>query len=407
MSRYSERPEEIDVAVLGGAGHVGLPLSLLLADSGLNTLVYDADEEALRLIGSGRMPHVEHDAEPLLARALESGRLGLTSDVGDLEGAAASVIAVAMPVDEYVNPVHRVIRDCVDSLLPYVDDGHLIVLRSTVYPGTTDWLARYVNAGEKEVRVAFCPERVVQGHAIREIREIPQIIGASSADAVADAKRLFGRIVKRVVCMAPMEAEFAKLFGNAVRYVQFALSNEFYRIASAAGLDYNRIFEGMTENYPRALQHVRAGFAAGPNLLRDTRQLAAFAKSRFSLGAAAIQVNEGLVHHVVDRMCAEHDLTGMTVGLLGMAFKADSDDTRLSLSYKMRKILALHANRVIATDPFVTHDPDLQPLDTVIEESDILVLCTPHSVYRGIDTRGTPLVDVWGFLQADPGEPER
>jgi UDP-N-acetyl-D-mannosaminuronic acid dehydrogenase len=126
--------------------------------------------------------------------------------------------------------------------------------------------------------------------------------------------------------------------------------------------------------------------------------LAAFAKNNFSLGNASILVNEGLVLHVIEKMRDEHDLDGMTVGLLGMAFKANSDDTRTSLSYKMKKILSLHAAKILTTDPFVTGDVDLLPVETVLDQSDILVLCTPHTEYRDLDTKGKPVVDIWGFM---------
>ncbi len=398
MSSYNIVANNIDVTVVGGAGHVGLPLSLVLADEGMNVLVYDTNKSTMGTIMSGKMPHLEYDAEPLLKKALADNRLFFTSDITDIAGNGIIIITIGTPVDEFMNPVHKAVRNCVDSLLPHLSDGQLVILRSTVYPGTTDWLDRYLKSRGKKVKVAFCPERVVQGHAISELRKLPQIISGTCREAVDEAEKFFSRFVKHIVRMDPMEAEFAKLFCNTVRYVQFAVTNEFYMIADAAGLDYNRIYDGMTEHYPRAGQHVRAGFAAGPCLFKDTAQLAAFAKNNFSLGNAAILANEGLVLHVIEKMRAEYDLHDMTVGLLGMAFKPDIDDIRSSLSYKMKNILSLYARKVLITDPHVTGDDDLVPLEEVIEKSDILVLCTPHGAYRGLDLRGKPVVDVWGFF---------
>jgi len=154
----------------------------------------------------------------------------------------------------------------------------------------------------------------------------------------------------------------------------------------------------MRRNYPRARGIPTSGFAAGPCLMKDTMQLAAFAQNQFSLGNAAMLVNEGLVLHVCDDLCRRYDLSRMTVGLLGMAFKADIDDTRASLSYKFKKALASLAEAVLTTDPFVTTDPELLALDEVIERSDLLILCAPHSAYRDLDFAGKPVVDVWGFL---------
>ena len=240
---------------------------------------------------------------------------------------------------------------------------------------------------------------MIQGHGIRELKETPQIISGTTPAAEAEAAKLFSAIASELVIVTPREAEFAKLFNNAYRYIEFATANQFYLIAKSAGLDYRRILDAMKRNYPRAHNIPTPGLAAGPCLFKDTMQLAAFAQNQFSLGNAAMLVNEGLVLHVVDDLRRRYDLAPMTVGLLGMAFKAEIDDTRASLSYKFKKALASHAHAVLTTDPFVTIDPDLRPLDEVIARSDLLILCAPHSIYRELDFGGKPVVDVWGFLK--------
>ena len=143
----------------------------------------------------------------------------------------------------------------------------------------------------------------------------------------------------------------------------------------------------------------RPGFAAGPCLVKDTMQLSAFARNQFGLGHAALLVNEGLVLHVIEDLKRRYDLANMTVGLLGMAFKAESDDIRASLSYKFKKVLSGQARAVLTTDPFVTTDPELMPLDEVIAKSDLLILCAPHAAYRDADFKGKPVFDVWGHLE--------
>ncbi|HZU77793.1 MAG TPA: UDP binding domain-containing protein, partial [Dehalococcoidia bacterium] len=160
-----------------------------------------------------------------------------------------------------------------------------------------------------------------------------------------------------------------------------------------------RVITAMKHNYPRLKGLPRPGFAAGPCLVKDTMQLSAFARNQFGLGHAALLINEGLVLHVVDDLKRRFDLAKTTVGLLGMAYKAESDDTRASLSYKFKKVLIGQARAVLTTDPFVTTDPDLKPLDEVIAESDLLILCAPHAVYRDVDFRGKPVFDVWGDLK--------
>ena len=110
-------------------------------------------------------------------------------------------------------------------------------------------------------------------------------------------------------------------------------------------------------------------------------------------------VNEGFVLYVVNQMREKYELAGMTVGLLGMAFKAENDDIRSSLSYKMKKVLRLHCRNVLTTDPYVTTDSELLPVGEVVQRSDVLVLCTPHREYRGLDLSGKTVVDVWGFFK--------
>jgi UDP-N-acetyl-D-mannosaminuronic acid dehydrogenase len=189
------------------------------------------------------------------------------------------------------------------------------------------------------------------------------------------------------------------LFGNAYRYIEFAITNQFYLIAKSAGLDYQRILRAMKHNYPRARNIPSPGYAAGPCLMKDTMQLTAFARNEFSLGNAAMLVNEGLPLQVVDDLRRRYDLGKMTVGLLGMAFKSEIDDIRASLSYKFKKVLNGYAREVLTTDPFVTADPDLLPFDEVVERSDMLILCTPHGIYRTADLKGKPAIDVWGILE--------
>jgi UDP-N-acetyl-D-mannosaminuronic acid dehydrogenase len=168
-------------------------------------------------------------------------------------------------------------------------------------------------------------------------------------------------------------------------------------MANDRGLDFERIRQGLMLDYPRAKDMPGPGFAAGPCLFKDAMQLAAFNDNNFALGHAAMLVNEGLPLYLVTQMEKRFDLANCTVGILGMAFKGDSDDTRSSLSYKLRRVLDFRAKAVLTTDPYVTTDPRLLPLEKVLAESDVLILATPHTVYREIET-ARPVVDVWNFF---------
>ncbi len=388
-----------DLTVVGGAGHVGVPLVLSFAAKGLTVNINDINEQTLATLKAGRVPFIENGAQPLLAKALADKSLFFTSRPSEISTKGPVIVTIGTPVDEFLNPVRDVVMKCIDALLPYLHDGQLLVLRSTLYPGTTDWIDGHLQRQGRKLKVAFCPERIAQGHGIEELARMPQLISGTSPEAEREAAALFGRIAPEITLLKPIEAEFAKLFNNAYRYIEFAVTNQFYLIAKSAGLDYKVILQAMKHNYPRAQSIPAPGFAAGPCLVKDTMQLLAFARNEFALGNAAIMVNEGLPLHIVGHLRRSYDLGQMTVGLLGMAFKAESDDSRASLSYKLKKALATSARSVLTTDPLVTDDPELLPLDEVIARSDLLILCTPHRIYKNADFKGKPMVDVWGSLE--------
>src|SRR5258708_4943033 len=372
----------VELTVVGGAGHVGIPLALSFANRGLHVMINDLNEQALTKLRSGVVPFTEHGAEALLRQALENGRLSFSSSSSEIPSTGAVILTIGTPVDEFLNPLLKVVKACIDDLLPRMADGQLLILRSTVYPGTTDWVAGYIRQHGRNVPVAFCPERVVQGFGIEELSSMPQIVSGCTPEAEDAAAALFGLIAPEIVRVKPIEAEFAKIFSNAYRYIEFAATNQFYMIARSAGADYNTILDAMKRNYPRAAKIPGAGFAAGPCQFKDTMQLAAFARNHFALGHSAMLVNEGLVLYVVDEVRRLYDLSQKVVGLLGMAFKPDVDDIRASLSYKLKRALTMHAEKVLTTDPLVQCDPDLLPVEEVIERSDVLILATPHTVYK-------------------------
>ena len=388
----------LDVTVVGGAGHVGLPLSLSFADAGLRVGIYDIDERALDCIAVGQMPFAERGADEVLARVLGAGRLELSSKPDLIARAGAVIVVIGTPIDEFLNPSMTVFERTVDQLAPYLAEGALVILRSTVYPGTTVYVAQALADRGSAVDVAFCPERIAEGQAIEELRMLPQIIGADEPRAGERAVALFARLGVETVLTTTREAELAKLLTNAWRYMKFAVANQFFMIAHAAGVDYNRVLHAIRHEYPRARDLPGPGLAAGPCLLKDTMQLAAFTSDHFPMGQSAMQINEGLPAYIVSAMERRYgSLRGRSVGILGMAFKAESDDPRASLSYKLRKLLGWAGARVLCTDPWV-RDERLVPLARVLDEAEILVVGAPHRGYRGLDLDGREVVDVWGAV---------
>ncbi|MFZ0180546.1 MAG: nucleotide sugar dehydrogenase [Candidatus Dormiibacterota bacterium] len=388
---------EHDVVVVGGCGHVGLPLGLAFADSGLDVVLFDTNAAVVDVVNAGAMPFAEAGAPPVLTRVLAAGRLRATTDAAVIDRSEHIVVVVGTPVDRYLSPDVEAVARVITPLTDHLVDGHLVVLRSTVYPGVTERVARLIGKLGRDIDVSFCPERIAEGYALVELHTLPQIISGTTPRAVQRADALFRRLTPEIVELEPEEAELAKLFTNSWRYLKFAVANQLYMIANDNGLDYERIRSAVTFHYPRAADLPGAGLTAGPCLLKDTMQITAFAENRFTLGHAAVMVNEGVPLYVLGKLEQRFDLTALTVGLLGMAFKAESDDTRSSLSYKLKRILTGKAARVLCTDPYVAGDPDIVPFDAVVAESDLLIIAAPHREYADLRTT-KPVVDITNLL---------
>jgi UDP-N-acetyl-D-mannosaminuronic acid dehydrogenase len=333
-------------------------------------------------------------AEPIL-RDVIGRSLEVANDPGLAGQARHVVVVIGTPVDEHLNPTFHGMRRFFLSLRPHLVDGQCVILRSTVYPGATEKVREILAATGLDVRVAFCPERVAEGHGLEEIGTLPQIVSGCDDRAVAIAEELFARVAPSIVRLSPKEAELTKIFTNVWRYIQFATANQFFMMATDSGVDFHRVFEAMTHGYPRMAGIPISGFAAGPCLFKDTMQLAAANNNNFLLGHAAMLINEGLPNFVVRHLKASHPLSTMCVGILGMAFKADSDDPRESLSYKLRKILEYEAAEVLCTDSYID-DPSFRPLAEVVARSDLLIVGAPHREYLALEwPERKPVVDLW------------
>lgn len=388
--------QKVKVVVVGGGGHVGLPLALVLADSGFDAVSLDISTETVKTINSGVMPFAEVGAQELLTQTLENKSFHATTDHKIIETAEIVIIVIGTPVDEHLNPDPNAVVNAFAACIPYMNSSQLVILRSTVFPGVTGKVKNLLAESNLYPEVTFCPERILEGHALKELRELPQIIGATSEIGQQRASEVFAKLGVKTIVTTPEEAELAKLFTNVWRYIKFAAANQFWLMSNEAGLDFSKIRDAITFDYPRASDLPNAGFAAGPCLFKDTMQLAAFSNNNFALGHSAMLVNEGLPLYVVSKLEEKYDLSKLKVGILGAAFKGESDDIRSSLSYKLKKILEFKANKVFMTDPYVSVDPTLVTLEEIIKNSDILVLAAPHNAYRQIATE-KPIIDIWNL----------
>ncbi|HYD41268.1 MAG TPA: nucleotide sugar dehydrogenase [Anaeromyxobacter sp.] len=380
------------IAVLGGCGRVGLPLALAFAAQGSDVTVVDVDAAAVARTNRGEMGFRDAGADELL-RAHAGVNLRATTAPEAL-AAADTVICVVGRASAGSDEGDAFLA-LVEALAPHLRAGQLLVLRSTVPPGTTERLARWLDARLPGMDLACCPERAVEGHALEELARLPQLVAGATPRAGARARALFARIAPEVVELAPLEAEVGKLLCNAWRAVTFAVANEFHALCAARGLDYARLHGAVTRDYPRAQGLPRAGLAGGPCLSRDVERLAAFADGDFSLGRAAAAVHRAFPLVLLGQL-RPLGLGGKVVGLLGMAFKAESDDGRDSLAFELARLLAPECRAVLCTDEHL-RAPGLVPLERVLAEADALVVTAPHARYRSLCPR-QPVLDPWNAL---------
>ena len=387
----------MSVVIVGGCGHVGLPLGLALANAGVQTTALDLDAAKVMRVMSGEMPFLEPGTTERLTAVLAAGSFAATTDPISITEADTIIVVIGTPVDEHLNPEPDAVVHAIDDCLPFMRDGQLMILRSTIFPGVTKKIENHLAKSGKKLDLSFCPERIAEGFALEELSSLPQVVGARTESAFFRSEELFTQLGAEPVRVTPEEAELAKLFTNSWRYIKFAIANQFYVMATNAGVDYENVRHAITHNYPRAKDLPRAGFAAGPCLLKDTMQLAAFSNNAFHLGHSAMLVNEGLPLFLVEQMEKEHDLSTLTVGILGMAFKGDSDDPRSSLSYKLRRILRFRAQEVLCADPHMFDDPSFVSQDELLEKCDVVVIGAPHTAYKNLQIT-QPLFDIWKIV---------
>ena len=393
-----------NIAIVGGCGHVGFPLGLALAKvlqelrtgggaANNHVSLIDINTQVIDTINSGQVPFQEAGAEQVLRQALASNTLHASSDMNLVRKAGTVIFVTGTPVDEHLNPRIRDVLNVIKIYLPYMNPEQLIVLRSTIFPGVFRVVENMLSkAFGTSPKLAFCPERIVQGKGLEEIFTLPQLVSANSHQAFNEAAELFSIVAPKIVPLEPEEAELAKLLTNSWRYLEFAIANQFYMMVEEKGYDFYKILDALSDDYPRARYFARAGFAAGPCLFKDTMQLSAFYNNKFFLGQAGMLVNEGLPDFVVSQLAAKMggSLKGRKIALLGMAFKANNDDTRESLSFKVKKNLEFRMAEVLIHDPYL----ETLPLDEVLAHAEGVILGVPHDEYLGLKI-SVPFADCW------------
>jgi UDP-N-acetyl-D-mannosaminuronic acid dehydrogenase len=403
------KSKNFTLAVIG-VGRVGLPLSLVFASSGVNVIGVDVNPEVVKNLEKGITTIREKGIEELLRKTLMEHRFSATTDVaGAVAKADVVIVTVGTPLNQDLRPDFTQIYQALDSISGQSLRDKLIVLRSTVPPGTTEDIActflkekTGLEPG-KDFFLAFCPERILEGKAIEELKTLPEIVGGVGTASSAMASELFKLInpEKEIIIQPPRVAELAKLFTNIYRYVNFALANQFALISEHYGVDAYEAIRTANSGYSRANIPL-PGPSGGPCLYKDGYMLnytpfIDFIKSAWHL-------NESIPLHLINRMKEKvGNLFGLKVALLGLAFKADIDDTRQSPAVKLLNALNAEGCRVMAHDPYL----ESAPLESAISGADVVVLSVNHSKFRDLTPQyisklakpNSLLVDCWGFFK--------
>ena len=380
------------ISVVGGGGRVGLPLSLVLASAGHKVIIVDSNESRVNQINNRTMPFSEEHSDDII-QSLSIDQLVASTENLSIEKSDVCILIIGTPVLDDGTPSVGALFELVETIIPYLNKTKLLLLRSTVYPNVTQKIKLLLSEAKLEIEVAYCPERIAEGKAIFELKSLPQIIGADSDLAFLKAKEVFECITPKIIRTTIKEAELCKLFANSYRYINFAIANEFFEICQENDINWENVWYALKEDYPRTQGLPTPGFAAGPCLVKDTQQLDYYFNNKFELGRSAIKINEHLPDYIISVLRSMFDLKHKKVGILGMTFKGDVDDFRSSLSFRLKNLLEEEALEVYCSDAILQKNYFVS-LEFLIENSDIIILSTPHKSYKDIVTK-KPLIDLW------------
>ena len=369
-----------DVAVIG-LGRVGLPLALAFADAGLRVLGIDKDAERLEAVRARRMPFKEPGTDELLARVT----LDVSARASDAASSNAIVLTLGTPMLPHIEMDLGDIRSVLDDLLPLVRAGQLLVLRSTVAPGTTDFVAGYLEkqrdlvAGE-DVFVAHVPERIAADRFMAEIGTLPCIVGGVGEGSGERAGRLFEALGAPIVHTTPVQAELVKIWTNILRYTTFALPNLLMMDCERYGANVFDVVELINRDYPRGGMAM-PGLTAGTCLRKD------FAFSEERSNAPGMLLGVSRVHESVPLFLVDGvkrrlggSLRERKVAVLGLAFKRDTDDERDSLSHKLVRLIERELADVAVHDPVVA--TPTASFEQAVEGADVVIVAMNHSAFE-------------------------
>ena len=390
-------PYKIKITIIGGAGHIGLPLGILFANKGIDVTLYDKNYTAIKKINNYQLPFMEEDGKKLLKK--NKKKIFATTNKKFISESNVVIVCIGTPIKNN-KPDFFYFFKLFKEIKNYLAPNQLLIIRSSNYPGTCKKIQKFL--GKKFINISYCPERVVQGKSISELPKLPQIISGISEASIKKSTSLFNLICEKTIVTSILEAELIKLFSNAWRYINFSISNEFYMICENLGINFVKLRKNMIEGYERNSNIPTAGFAAGPCLYKDTIQLSSYLKKSFTLGKVSTKINQGLPFFIYKQLLNKfkNNLKKKTIGILGITFKANIDDTRDSLAKELYNLLKKKKLKVIFSDHYNSELKNNINKNKLITKSDIIIIGAPHKVYKKITIpKSKELIDPWGFFE--------
>lgn len=417
MKSFDSSNEKISVI---GLGYVGLPLSLLLARK-FRVIAFDTDVDKVNKLQSGINPISEPGVDDLMSDPAIMNNVELSYNSADLKKSKIKTITVGTPYDpntDYID--YSQLKGALDLLHGNLKSGDIVILKSTVPPGTTNTVVRdrIISYGFKvpeDVGIAFSPERMVEGQAIKDFTSLPKIVGASDAVTSRIVAEVIGSLGGSIIQVSnPETAEMVKMVDNYSRYVFLGLTNEIALASEKVGVDALELLKVAKQDYPRNAGLLIPGPGVGGSCLnKDPFILKADLRKKsliLRMVDAAADVNRSVPKHIVDLVMQFSDGRRKVV-IAGVAFKGDTDDTRFTPSFEIAENLRRRGFLVEFTDPFV-NIPDVKISHDIYGSSigsDILVLLTDHTKYKELDLRKLKaimnkrplIVDTRGIISRD------
>lgn len=405
---YSGGDFDYEVCIIG-TGRVGLPLGLSLAEAGVKAIGIDTNEFVRNEVNAGRMPFAEPGYDELAARR----DFTITGDTAMVAKSQTVVITVGTPLRNHIETDLSQVERVLEQVRPYLRQGQLVCLRSTVAPGTTAFAAKWLERATglkigRDIFLAFCPERIAEGKAYSELHSLPQIVGAEDPESRFRAMHVFGKLTGEALATDYVTAELVKLFNNTLRYVHFALANEFAMLADQFGAN---IYEARTlanYKYPRSFL-AAPGFTAGTCLRKDFGMINEWSAYPDML-LSAWKVNEYMPNFLVQNLLQRTELHDKVVAVLGFTFKSDADDLRDSLAPKLWRYIHRQLPTEIRVSDHNLADPIPEEsvgfprnwsVDDALDGAEVVFIGTNHAGYAGVLRRmahtapDTWIADIW------------